>query len=432
MKKIICAILMLCFILSSATIYTYGLDSIDTNVPNVAIDMQINKLLSYYYDSLIGDQPEPYSNICIENENTLFFKKFVEFDSLAKDMADCRITTYHFDYEYIDFEDNITSASASISADFYFTYEYRTTESAIGNIIYNFTFDKVNNKWYISSIDTTFDGFVRVEKVAEDNPDLTIEELFANEIQAIEENLEYEAYIADAYEAGTLSLVEEEDEMLMPLATTAYYYTAGRAAAWASAHALDGDSLSANFKYIYDPVTNKPENCQNFVSQFIWAGYGGHLANGGNIRQNILNNVRMVSGSTSVGWFGCPPDFNSISDKWCNVNDFWTFAINNAGLGPRGTGYNNGGLYTGLHAGDLTEGRILQLREGGSGSYEHSIIVSDTSDTDITATAYNKVYVCANSNERQDVPLKTMMIDKFGGSNCYMRMIVLSTGYFDS
>ena len=59
--------------------------------------------------------------------------------------------------------------------------------------------------------------------VAEDNPDLTIEELFANEIQAIEENFEYEAYIADAYESGTLSPIEiEEDEAPLYLLCNEY------------------------------------------------------------------------------------------------------------------------------------------------------------------------------------------------------------------
>lgn len=432
MKKIISAILILCLMLSSTVINAYSLDSIDTNIPNVAIDIQINKLLSYYYDSLIGEQPEPYSNICIENENTLFFKKFVEFDSSAKNMANCGITTYHFDYEYINFSESITSASASISADFYFTYEDRTAESAIGNIIYNFTFDKVNNKWYISSIDTDFDGFVRVEKVTEDNPNLTMEELFANEIQAIEENLAYEANIAVAYETGTFVPIEIEEESIIPLSTS-YAYDADRAAAWASAHALDGDTSSAYFNYVYDEY-GKPINCTNFVSQCVWVGYGGHLANGGNIIQNILNDVRMVPGSS--GWYGCPRGYNDTSSNWSNVSFFWDYVTSSPSIGPRGTGYNNGYLYTYISAFSISEGCVLQLRRGLNSSnnekYQHSIIVSDVQRTGMMSTSYDKIFVCANSTDRKDVKLKSIMIDNMGGSNCYMRMITFQSGNFNS
>lgn len=432
MKKIISTIIILCLMLSSGTINVYGLDSIDTNVPNVAIDIQINKLLSYYYDSLTGEQPESYFDICIENENTLFFKKFVEFDSSAKNMANCGITTYHFDYEYIDFSENTTNASASISADFYFTYEDRISESAIGNIIYDFTFDKVNNKWYISSVDTDFDGFVRVEKVAEDNPNLTMEELFTNEIQAIEENLAYEANIAVAYEAGTFMLTEIEKESIMPLSTS-YAYDADRAAAWASAHALDGDTASAYFNYVYDE-DGKANNCTNFVSQCVWVGYGGHLANGGNIRQNILNDVRMVPGSS--GWYGCPRGYNDTSSAWSSVNFFWNYVTSSPSVGPKGTGYNNGYIYTYTSAFSISEGCVLQLRNGTNsshnGNYQHSIIVSDVQRSGMMSTSYDKIFICANSSDRKDIKLKSEMIDKMGGSSCYMRMITFQSGNFNS
>ena len=432
MKKIICTILIFCFIFSSAVISTYGLDSIDTNVPNVAIDMQINKLLSYYYDSLVGDQPEPYSNICIENDNTLFFKKFVEFDSIAKNLINCKITSYHFDYEYVDFVENETNANVAIEADFYFTYEGRKSESSMSNIAYIFTFAKTDNKWYITSVDTDFDGFVRVKKISNNDSTLSSDELFATEIQLIEENLAYEEYINQAYELGDFIPVEVEEntDAMMPLAATSYAYNATRAANWASAHAEDEDN-SSYFNYIEN---GDGGNCQNFVSQCVWVGYGGNIAGAGNTISNIRNRIRMVSGSD--GLYTSPKGSSDTSETWTHVNPFWDYVTSSPTVGPKGTGYNDDDLYTYISAFSISKGCVLQFREGrrilNGGNYQHSVIVSDVQTSGMMSTSYDKIFVCANSHTRKDVPLKSVMIDGFGGSNCYMRMIVFQAGNFNS
>ena len=381
----------------------------------------------------MSNQPqESFDSICVENDNTLFFKNFVLFDSSAKNLADCKITNYRFNFEYADFEENAETATASVIADFYFTYEYKTTESAMFNIVYDFDFQKVNSTWYISAIDSSFSGFERVKEVARNNPTLSSEELFANELNAVEASVAREAALSLAYQNGTLSQIKVEPE-ISPYAASSYAYNGGRAATWAIAHAKDGNSESAYFSYL-ESTTNNSGNCQNFVSQCVWAGYGGPTAGSGNVRQNILNDVRMVSGSS--GWYGCPRGYFDYSSAWISVNSFWTYVTSSPNLGPKGIGYNDGGLYTGLNADDLMEGRVLQLKNGprteANGRYQHSVIVSSTADSEIMSTQYNKIYVCANNNDVCDVSLKSDMINHFGGSNCYMRMIRLTSANFNS
>ena len=428
MKKIISFILVLCFIFSTTVISAFAMDSVNLNVPNAAVDHKINKLFDYYYSSLADNSTEEYSNICVENANTLFFKDFVEYDSLAKRMIDCKIETYRFEFEYVDYQSDATTAAATVNADFYFTYEDKKTESGIFNILYEFTFEKEGLVWYISSIDCDFPGYTRVKEIAEKNNFRSFEDLFESELQLLETNIDNEDYIAEAYKTGAFEPVTvDENENVMPRASS-YSYNAGRAAAWAIAHANDGTSTNAYFNYI------SSGNCQNFVSQCVWAGYGGAVAGSGNVRQNILNDVRMVTGSS--GWYGCPRGYSDYTAAWASVNTFWDFVTSNPSLGPKGTPYNDEGLYTSLSAINLTEGRVIQLRNGTrpayNGNYQHSVIVSSTADSNITSTSYNKIYICSNTSDYCDVPLKSYMIDYFGGSNCYMRMIKFNAAYFNS
>lgn len=425
MKKALSLILLVCLILFSTSVPAFGLDIEASTVPNLLIDRQINRLLSYYFDALSNQPQESFDSICVENDNTLFFKNFVLFDSSAKNLADCKITNYRFNFEYADFEENAETATASVIADFYFTYEYRTTESAMFNIVYDFDFQKINFTWYISAIDSSFSGFERVKEVARNNPTLSSEELFANELNAVEANVAREAALALAYQNGTLSQIKVEPE-IAPYATSSYSYRPGLAIRWARTYVESLKESSAYFYY------NPSGNCQNFVSQCVWAGYGGAAAGNGDIAQNITNKVRMVSGSS--GWFGS--NAFTGTNAWGNVSGFWNYVTSSPSLGPKGTGYNDGGIYTNLDADTLMEGRVLQLRNGlnsgNSGKYQHSVIVSDNADSDIMPTQYNKIYVCASTTDVLDVSLKSDMIDRFGGSDCYMRMISLTSANFNS
>lgn len=427
MKKALSLLLSVWLILFSAFVPAFGLDIEASTVPNLLIDRQINRLLSYYFDALSNQPQESFDSICVENDNTLFFKNFVLFDSSAKNLADCKITNYRFNFEYADFEENAETATASVIADFYFTYEYKTTESAMFNIVYDFDFQKVNSTWYISAIDSSFSGFERVKEVARNNPTLSSEELFANELNAVEANVAREAALALAYQNGTLSQIKVEPE-IAPYAASSYAYNGVRAATWALNYPKESDAATAYFEYIVGG------NCQNYVSHCVWAGYGGAIAGSGNIVQNILNDVRMVPGSS--GWYGCPDGYHDHTYSWVNVSGFWNYVTSNPSLGPKGVGYNDGGIYTNINAADLLEGRVIQLREGlnsdRGGRYQHSVIVSSTSESDIFSTQYNKIYVCASNDEYRDASLKSKMIDAFGGSDCYMRMIRLTSANFNS
>lgn len=182
--------------------------------------------------------------------------------------------------------------------------------------------------------------------------------------------------------------------------------------AYAKAHYKD----NSNYFMDYDYGGNG--NCQNFASQCVWAGYGG----ASNLKSNIKNQVKMTS-----EWY-CGP--NGGSSAWINVNTFKSYVTKTKSTGPIGHVYNNQKVYTDFSATGIKSGEILQLKNGSSGgdNYSHSIYVLST--TASTSSDYNKIKIASNTGTYCDVPLKSYMIDYFGGSNCYMRDIAFSRANF--
>ena len=118
-------------------------------------------------------------------------------------------------------------------------------------------------------------------------------------------------------------------------------------------------SAAATYAYITAPYSYDPnyifravtKDCTNFVSQCVWAGYGGTSGYAlpstpsqnyyaiVALRNRVQNDYRMVPGS----WYGrywresyvVPPA------NWCGVTDFWDYAVGNTGNGPVATGFNN-------------------------------------------------------------------------------------------
>jgi len=434
MKRSISIILLLLLLFVPANL-SYATENVgfgEENHIEQAIEDKINRLLNYYYNSLAYFENEDYYNICVDNENTNFFKSFVEYDSEAKKIIDCQIKDYSVSWVLKDCVIEPSEANVTISADFRFNYFDSETSSGIHNIIYNFTLQPVDGEWLISAIDSKFPGFERVKRLLSEDAELranasesAVKAIFARELEKIRESLINEEKLAGS--GGAYLDQEPAEEFFETLGTNAssYSYSSIKAVSWARDHVLDG----TDGYFTYDPGGN----CQNFVSQCVWAGYGGPTAGSGDITQNILNDVRMVPGSS--GWYGCLNGYANNCSAWISVNSFWNYATANKEKGPRATGYNDEGLYTGIAADDIPEGSVLQLRNGlrpnNDGKYQHSVICTEVK-SDVTSNMYSKVRVCSNTSDYDNVQLKSYMIDWFGGDQCYMRMLKMKAGNFDS
>lgn len=399
-------------------------NSVECSIPN-SVKNSVQRFLTYYYNALSQYENEEYGNFCITNANTSFFKSFIQYDAAAKSMIGCTPSAYVLTVDYKSYTYENHQHRVHITVDYSFIENNSNTiSSSICNIGYDF---EINDNFMISNIDSDFVAYQRMKTLSQSTSQSTIQRttnnIFDIELQAIKQGveLENELNVEDAErllyaDVGNNLYVEEVYER----AATTYSYNRSVAGQWALDHVNDGSNgyfqkLSAN--------------CQNFVSQCVWAGYGGPTAGSGNVAQNILNDVRMVSGSS--GWYGCPSGYNDFSNAWISVNSFWNFAVGNTGKGPKATGENNGGLYTGIYADEINVGDVLQLRNGSSGNYAHSVICSYVPD-ECQAHNYSAIKICSNTSDYRNVSLKTYMIDYFGGDNCYMRRMIMKSAQFDS
>ena len=169
-----------------------------------------------------------------------------------------------------------------------------------------------------------------------------------------------------------------------------------------------------------------PKDCTNFVSQCVWAAYGGYVPNNDvTTKNNMSSKFRMVpkvwQGGTGGG-----------VGNWETVNLFWAYAIARKTEGPVATGYNNNLKYTSIANPRVTVrvGDVLQLRNGGSGNYTHSVYVTSILSGPVqTGRDWDMIRVAAHSNDRMNRPASDL-ISAHGDSNCYLRGLSFSAASF--
>ena len=178
------------------------------------------------------------------------------------------------------------------------------------------------------------------------------------------------------------------------------------------------------------------QDCTNFVSQCIWAGYGG--ADGYTIprgpdptnptcialKKRVKEYYRMIKGI----WFGRNFD-SSAGDPpaaWCGVLEFYDYVTTNTGNGPRATGYNDNKPYSSLST-NIKMGDVLQFYNNTANRYRHSVIVV-TEKTFTTADA-DKIKVAQHTPNDSALKLK-VKLRQYGGSSAKIRLLRFKSATF--
>ena len=135
------------------------------------------------------------------------------------------------------------------------------------------------------------------------------------------------------------------------------------------------------------------DNCTNFISQCVWAAYGGWLSyaptavNASRIRQN----VRMVSNV----WYGS--FWHVGSPDWCRVEAFYTDVTAAKGNGPAARQIAAGTFDT-VDPGILRRGDVVQLvvRTYVPDRFGHGLYVTEPGED------WETVRICCQSYDRLD------------------------------
>ena len=381
----------------------------------------VEAYLDSYFKSFITLRQEDTNNIVEENNDTLLYKKMHEWQLAANKMFDTGYKNYELSIDYKNL--SIRNSVANIDILLHVDYQYKNAgdiESGLYNIPYTFILQQKGDSWIITKIDSSFDEFeyfkADVDKKikAHMSKKKAIDEVANEKIRNI-------SLLAEQMKTSSINRQEVESENVI-IQSGSYSYSASNGASYATRFAEA--PISNRFFY-----TVSGGDCTNFVSQCVWAGYGGYVStNDTTTKNNIANKVRMVPNVWHGGTGGG-------MTNWENVTSFWNYAISSKSVGPKGTGSNNNGKATNLTYGTIVKGNALQVRYGSSGSYGHSVYVSSVllgPPEYGDPCGFKLIYVCQHTSDKKNRMLLDLVNAWGGSSNCYMRKISFSTANFNS
>lgn len=140
-------------------------------------------------------------------------------------------------------------------------------------------------------------------------------------------------------------------------------------------------------------------DCTNFISQCVWAAYGGWIPGfTDNVveknRMRIKGDVRQVKGI----WYGSSSHIGS--NRWCRVEEFYSYVTDTRKtLGPMATEIARGD-WDSVSPAIVAEGDVIQLVVSSytKDRFGHNLYVTRKGPT------WDDILVCCHSDDRLDEP----------------------------
>lgn len=414
MKKIISLLLIFTLFISLLPNSTVKAESYTKEEIQLVLDDFFLKL----HETLLKDSTNDYTSEEFRSINGyIIAKSFVSTrESYIKLLNGiCSVETKEILIE------DLMETSSGLEAMVYVTYDYAyddgtpENQSSVGGL-YRVNLEFVDNHYKVIDLDTT---------------DIEIQAIKDTLVVAKTRNLENNFHAVDDYfsqaakntdsmlELEESDFLEPEEELPEKTPRGSVSFNVDKARNWGYKLGLHEQN------YIFKRA---PLDCTNFISQCVWAGYGG--ANGYNIptdpsysdatcvalRKRVASDYRMTS-----SWYG--RNYNSTAYSppvnFCSVEEFYTYVTTNTGNGPKATAYNNNKVYSSMPT-NYQKADVLQVYRKESKRYYHTVIV--TTPTTYSPANYAKVKVAQHEDEKKNRPLADL-INKFGGSTCKLRLL---------
>ncbi|MDQ2086730.1 amidase domain-containing protein [Herbivorax sp. ANBcel31] len=409
-------------------------DLTNTSNQNQDTEYEIKSVLNKYFDRYFNEfktlELYDFSDILQDTKSTYLYRSIQEYDLEVSKVFETQYKSYDFEIVYKDI--NINKNFANVELLINLDYEYVNADgnkSYIRNMGYTFTLENLDDKWMITEINSEFYEFEhfknRVVEISKSNNDKLDSDIISkvkkekiSDIYVMKEVLE-KAKKADDY--IEISNNQEFNNQDFGILSTSYTYTPSLGRQYAQLYAEDRDG-----SLFY--VAGTGGNCTNFVSQCVWAAYGGgsYPWNNQQTSSDIVNRVRMVNSVWQAGLKG-----GGGFPAWENAESFWNYTTSSKTVGPNGTGYNNNRAYFNLASTSFSVGDVIQARNNLlSTIYGHSMYVTLTL-TPSHGSDYSRIYVSQNSDDVYNRAL-TDVISSYGNQNCFIRLIKFSTANFNS
>ena len=427
MKKITYGILFLCiFVIICVPVGAVcDLETEGTSLLEELLDRQFE---SYMVGELIET-----SDIFSKSESTDFYNAYLYYYTGRIAATEKYWDKYDYAIELVEIDGNTLTFSANL--DYWDAGRKWPTQQF--DFEYVVTLTEIENKWYISEIHTNefnYEDFERLysyeynavstaranEKKTTSLKDFadfliadtvtfnaTLDNVVVSASDVVDMDAQYEEYKqAKVLNISAMSSTNEVD------------YDAQCGREYAEAYCEEANSCFKDY--------SSDGDCTNFVSQCIWAAYGGWQDGDTSsvMRSNIRNRVRMTD-----EWYGVEPDTDDItyyaSGSWVGVVNLWSYIDEEHTYGPQGTLHNNGSKATNLHPSSILTGQVLQVRNGSTGRYSHSVyVVGGVNDS------FENIRIAQHTNNGFRYLDDTVY--GFGTtSNCYMRQIKFLSAEFE-
>lgn len=412
-KKMVSVIVMTAVLLPICSICVKASEGTITQNEINAIVQQFSKA---YSDALVQQDVDELQQIMVENESNAFFTTFMQWRFAIMQNMDSAYNNHTCDVVEIDIKSNnagIAKVHITFNEDFEYAddgkegYAYNTqadlqiTDTSEGCKVTEIIFTNEED-FYGSFCDKINE--MSNQTMTRGGSDINLSNNLAAlilELEALKEEM-------DTVTKNQVSNISNDSNVAT--LSSSYNYIGYRGAQYAQTY---GSSPNSNFY-------RASSDCTNFVSQCVWAAYGGwsYGMSNSTMVSNISNKVRMVPNVWQGGSGGGMPN-------WESVQNFWSYVTSNQGNGPKARGYNNGGWYTNVLPIDISQGDVLQKSYNGS-SYFHSVyVVSTPGGSDPT---YNLIYVAQHSDNYSNRKLSELI----GSGGSYIRQIKFQAGTFDS
>lgn len=434
MKKIFSTLLAMTVVLSIFCVPSFAasVDIDETTVQEQGIKL-LSRLLDRQFEANKTGKLIDTNDILADTPGTTLYKQYLYWYSGLT----AATKEYWTEYDYTLNFDSIENGAAIFTADLSYGRTGTIGRSEGHGFEYRIQLVEQSGRYYISHIDSgemNFDGFKTLvsggsnEGIAPASEDISIISEDALD-SLIEDYVKLKASDATA-DINPNDVVDMEAEHATYLegmasgaitepAAISYSYDRERGRRYADIYYTKGN---------FDCFKRAPENqgnCTNWVSQCVWAAYGG-WSDGDSVAtmsKNIVARKRMQPSTTIDNWFGHK---NGLSNPWANVTHFWNFVTGSHTTGPKATGYNDGKKWAGnFKSTDIVTGQVLQVKNRNSGRYAHSVYVTGGRNDSI-----GNIWIT------QHTPYTKIKLDEFirnwgGNSSCYLRQLKFTSANFD-
>jgi hypothetical protein len=167
------------------------------------------------------------------------------------------------------------------------------------------------------------------------------------------------------------------------------------------------------------------ENCTNFISQCVWAAYGGWMPG---FTENVVakNAARILSDTRQVKgiWYGSRSNIGS--NRWCRVEEFYSYVTDSRkAFGPMAKEITQGD-WESVEPSLILEGDVVQLvvTDYIPDRFGHGLYVTRA------GSSWDDILICCNTEDRLSEPMG--WFSQFPDIYSRMRVLRFSDAVFNS